>query len=246
MKTAVLLNTHFIDNLIVERYNALKSGLLENMDLFILFNNENKTKMTCPAGWNIFEYSSEDLILSGYKIMTPVSPTDKRGTMWWNGSLMPINLFYLNHKEYDYIWSIEYDVFFNGDWKVFFEYFKNIDADFITSKYNDIDSGWWWYNYLYLPENKNDYFKDPFDRKNSFNVICRFSKSSMEFLDKVYKAGYFGNCEQTVPSALHNAKDKKFKIFELNGSGFSDEVTNNWKQEYTAIDKKNWIYHPVK
>lgn len=246
MKTAVLLNAHFVDDLVIKRYNELKEGLLEEMDLYILFNNEDHKSIEFPEDWKIFEYSSEDILKKGYKLIP--SPSKNRPIMWMNGCGMPINLFYDKFSMYDYIWCIEYDVFFNGDWKKIFRYYKENKFDFLTTAYEDLKPGWWWYDFIWFPPVIGKYFKQfPTQRKKALNTICAFSKEFLETLDILYKDGYYGYCEQTLPTAAANCKGCKFIVRDFITDGWADEDSNCWTKSFEDDEmKRDVLYHPVK
>ena len=62
--------------------------------------------------------------------------------------------FYEAHPEYDYCWTIEYDVRFSGSWAVFFEEFQNNTADLLAThvrRYEE-EPAWYWWGTLRTPD----------------------------------------------------------------------------------------------
>jgi hypothetical protein len=65
----------------------------------------------------------------------------------------PLLKFYLSHPNYDYYWCIEEDLDFSGDWNSFFDVFKSVDTDFISShiSHHQNEPGWPWWSALAHP-----------------------------------------------------------------------------------------------
>lgn len=244
-KIAVCLNTHFLNGEIYNRFNTLKENVSPGFDFYIVCNNELKVDNNLEIKDNIFYYSSKDLRDCGYKLISPVPIFHRaKSVMWVNGSLMPINLFHKIKPEYDYYWSIEYDVIFNGEWKYFFETAHKEDWDFCTSHIKKADKSWWWYDDILIPYNAVKIWRvDEPKRYQSLNTICAFSNEFLKYLNKLYLVGYFGNCEQTLPTAAVN---NNMKMVDLAQLGLCTFESNNWQKYYKNIDIKNLIYHPVK
>ena len=247
MKVAVLLNTHFLNNEIQNRFNLLKEDAPDNFDFFIIQNNESIKNPYYNIYKNnnisIFEYSSEALKTEGYKLLPSLGG---KPIMWSNGSVMSINLFQKHFPDYDYYWSIEYDIMFNGKWKYFFDIVHKNDFDFCTSHLGMALPDWWWYTYINIPQIVFGTFISTSVRMRSFNTICAFSNRFLNYLDKIYKLGFYGYGEQTIPTAAFNSKEH-FKIIDLaKDLNLCDSQSNNWKELYNNIEIENYIYHPVK
>jgi hypothetical protein len=59
------------------------------------------------------------------------------------------------NSHFKYIWSIEYDVCYSGDWTDFFKRFENDDSDELLPdiiNYEDYHKSWHWWQYI----NKED------------------------------------------------------------------------------------------
>jgi hypothetical protein len=60
----------------------------------------------------------------------------KRNPLFYGNCMLMIMHVWLNllrYGDYDYIWVIEHDVYFKGDWSYLFDFFANKDDDFITA-----------------------------------------------------------------------------------------------------------------
>lgn len=247
MKVAVLLNTHFLNDEVWNRFNLLKEDAPDNFEFFIIQNNESVKNPYYNIykinNISVFEYSSEALKTEGYKLLPSLG---FKSIMWSNGSLMPINLFQKHFPDYDYYWSIEYDIIFNGKWKYFFDTVHKKDFDFCTSHLGMSLPDWWWYSYITIPGTVSNTFIQGYVRMRSFNTICAFSNRFLKYLDKIYKMGFYGNCEQTIPTAAFNSKEH-FKIIDLASDlNLCSWESNNWQVYYENINTENYIYHPVK
>ena len=128
--------------------------------------------------------------------------------------------------------------------EIFFDKVHEIEWDFCTSHYEEASKEWWWYDDIYFPEEVKEMWSEDFKRYQSFNTICAFSNKFIEYLDTLYKLGYYGNCEQTLPTAAVN--NKEMKAIDLSSIGLCTKESNNWKRTYINMDIENIIYHPVK
>ena len=174
----------------------------------------------------------------------------------------PLLQFFHDNSEIDYYWIIEYDVRFSGNWRKFFEFFSNINKDFISChicSYND--EPFWGSWSLSHPEKSI-----PNNNKlRSFNPIYRISKQALSFLHQAMQDGWCGHFEVLIPTLLYN---NGFQIMDFGGVGrfVSPDMMNKF---YTSSPpnkhglliegtmrfrplffayggQKNKLYHPVK
>ena len=111
-------------------------------------------------------------------------------------------------------WRIEYDVFFDGEWRDFFTAFDRDPADLLTTTlYRPAvrpDWGWWptlqkpWHDWHRLRPVR------------AFMPVARFSPKALATVDKAYRRGWAGHDEVLVPSVLAS---HGLRIADLGGEG---------------------------
>lgn len=137
---------------------------------------------------------------------------------------LPLIEFYMEHKDADYIWLIHDYVDFNGTWDKFFNYYNDIEDDFIAS-------------YIHFVSDKNEYDILPksyfYNNETTYNDICsnnsiiRLSKKALEtiiyFLTNNPDINLI-NDELFLPSYLYK---NKCTIRSLD-SMYEDFIHDNW------------------
>jgi hypothetical protein len=153
----------------------------------------------------------------------------------WHHVEYPIIDYYLRNPQYDFYWRIEYDVNFGGDWSYFFRHFIDNKADLLATyvkTYQD-DPHWNWWNAINL-QVEQDYLR------GIFFPVVRFSRKSLAFLDRKYRAGTLGYCEIIVPTLLNM---ERMNIEDI-GKRFYDLFTVNFNG--IVIKKRGKLHHPVR
>ena len=261
MKTktsVVLLATHLMNDFIISQYNAIKSGIDDDTDLIVLLEDKEQNVSLVPADIKYYLFSVDSLKKLGY---IPIEKTITPGS-----NHFPVLQFYREYPNYDYYWNIEYDVYFHGNWRVFFREFETSKADFISSHietYN-IRPDWGWWKSLSFRTVSID---EP-NWVRSFNPIYRLSNDALKYLEAKFCEGNSGHHEAILATLLSNVG---FTLLELGGCGvFTPEsLENRFYQSYRGIDdfyrhstmryrpifskeyldkivEDNKIYHPLK
>lgn len=236
MKQAVLLLSNRHDISVSDKYNELKSSCKEIADVYLLYDMTagfDSQKMSCFD--NIYTFDTSILSELGYYAF--VNKFD-------GNCHFPVLKFYFdNASKYDYVWVIEDDVVFTGDWSMLFNAFFEDDADLVASfirPYSD-DKLWPWWDSLGFPDDEN------LDIQNlyaSFNPVYRLSSKAIKCLDTDMRRGWCGHFEATIPTIL---KKNDLKIKDINKiSKFYTENSHSWLPLFVQDFKKNTIYHPVK
>lgn len=228
----------------------------ENYDVFLLIQEEAYKEMSQGGkGYRSYIFDKSCLVNLGYRSLADdIVP---------GSSHFPVLQFFKEFPNYSYYWSVEYDVFFKGDWATFFLYFESIERDFVTSlihkyPYNPF---WTWWNYLEAPN------QIPKKRRlSSFNPIYRLSNKAICFVDRELRNGVCGHDEVVLPTILNTAgytlldlgmnREKSFcvknhKSFIVSGRRYSSEYqTGSMRYRPCVIDEemvvKNVLYHPCK
>jgi len=217
-KEVILLTTHIMSKSIISQYRALKKSLSEQTDLFFLLEDIG-AKIIFPEDVQSYIFSVVTLNELHYEAIAE--------TIIPGSNHFAVLQFFRDFPDYDYYWNLEYDVYFHGDWRVFFNTFENIDADFVSAhiEYFRQRPFWHWWNTINfktvtIPQTK--YIK-------SFNPIYRISKKALSCLHKVLSEENSGHHETLIPTVLNNSG---FSLLDYGGNGI-----------FTPPELKNKFYH---
>lgn len=152
--------------------------------------------------------------------------------------------FYLQHREYEKYWFIEYDVDFAGKWSHLFEDCRRnlSEYDFLSCHIERFDrcknGKWeWWYD--------NNKVGVPYKEcVKSFNPICRYSNRALDCLDQYLKQGHSAHSEVMIATCLYH---HGMKIGDIGGHG--EFVPKGWEDKYylasEGIHNGTMRYRPV-
>ena len=204
-KQVILLSSHLINEYIILGYNKLRKAAENNMDIFLLIEFDDNG-FSIPESIQYFPFTIDTLSELNY---VPIAETILPGSNHFQ-----VFQFYRANPHYDYYWNIEYDVFFNGDWKILFDRFKDVNSDFISSHLERYPqaTGWMWWDSLQLTTIDipiSQYIK-------SFNPIYRISNRAMKYLERILSEGNSGHHEVLIPTVLNHAG---YKISDWGGIG---------------------------
>lgn len=258
MNEVVLFRTHGNTPKIKENLKHLeKSG----KHVEVLFDKSGRDALP-----NAFNFDYEDIKNSGMKtVSTPQLykcfhnpnsekllkrfPNYKVQTLWYDVGHSVI-LYYLQNPDYDFYWSVEYDVYFYGDWKDFFEIYTRYKTDFlgvhIMETHLDNDNDVWG---LFD-------FNVPYERRfRCFGTINRISNRLLKTAYEELVAGNHTYYEQLFPSvATHYGMSVK-DLNEIALKKTGKEVYSFRTMQYKSIplDKMihtfqglNKLFHPIR
>jgi hypothetical protein len=241
-----LLATHFVNESILKMYWEIAKATDQYGDVFLLYHKNDSDKEINFVSDEIKKhiFSSDDLNDLGY---TPIRESVIPGSNHF--SLLH---FYKQHLGYQHYWYVEYDVQYSGNWKTFFNFFKDSTYDFITCdirKFGDSPS-WTWWNSFEHPSLSFELDK----QLRSFNPIYRMSYEGLKFIHKMLSNGWIGHHEVLLPTLLYN---NKFKLLDFGGNGdftdhncvnrFYTSQTFRWRPIFLMPGSmKDKLYHPVK
>jgi len=165
----------------------------------------------------------------------------------------PLLHFFSRHSDYDYYWLIEHDVRFSGDWRFFFEFFKNSNCDFLSTHirhYSEKREWFWWKNMnhprIFIPMEK---------RLRSFNPIYRISNAALRCVHASHCQGWRGHYEVLMPTLIYHGG---FKLEDISGAGafsppnrinkfYTEAETLRWRPIFRKVGAEmDKLYHPVK
>lgn len=262
-KNIVLFKNHkkteLADKLLSKLFDEAESHDTKVIQVFDCTDKEKKV--------GAFNFSHQDLLNVDFKfanqtkldtIQSLYIPTEQKSKeLWFNAEYSILyTLLYLtvNDIEYDYIWSIEYDVYYSGNWKEFFELYDKSDADYIGSYIEEAENSKRDKSYWDLITTNDDTDDIPIEKKaTSFGCIFRISKKLANLvLFTMTQNLYHSYCEQTFVTIakmnnlkiedLCEAPEKEiYHMLSLNGIHTPELIEYLIKNNF-----KNYLFHPVR
>ena len=253
-KKAFLLLSHCASARVVREYGNIRRAIAGIGNSFFLYHNRCSEAQPALPRHELYLFSYESLSKLNY-------PTN--GPSLYPGCVgFPVLQFFRDNPDFDYYWLIEYDVRFSGDWRFFFDSFKDTNQDFLTCHIRDHtdEPDWplWW---LHHPRKSIPLS----ERLRCFNPIYRLSNASLSFLHQSLSDGWCGHFEVLYPTLLHH---NGFTITDIGGKGrfispgmeenfYSESESNNggaldcgtmrYRPSFWRVgQEKNKLYHPVK
>lgn len=243
-KIAIIFKTHiwnsFIENFILKIQNDLENSKSKNINLFILLHSEND---------NIIPDSN-----SIKKLIIRFTENDIKNTYSigyytiWLSNHWILMWFYKNMPNFDYYWSIEYDVRISGDSCKIWEHESCCDFLYVMGNYVRPKNI---YNNHYVGNKLLDA-----DKYHGYLQLARYSNKALKYLDNCFSNGENGQDEMII-----------FSLLNRNRSGLSSSKTFllnlvkgiwTWKNTYSGHNKKIYdyyesmnhdnvyIFHPIK
>ena len=256
--TVVLLKTHTwndeLEKFAIKIKNEISSKLISQgetipnrIDFFILIHSDD----------NSVQKKIKDLTLKKYILVfkeSDIKNLYKQGfySMWLSNHWI-LMWFFKQYRNYQYYWSIEYDVRISGNSLKIWNY-PGAD-DFIYPFEPFRTPEWTW---------KNHYIGGPLtdDTKwYGYLQLARYSNKFLEYLDKYYEAGENGQDEMITFSlfkrgqteiGLTGSKDLLHKLIKNSWSVDNSESDKNKKKleesesKYQTNPNQLLILHPVK
>lgn len=185
----------------IKNYEALKGA----MPAVMLYDATDKAPFESAFNFTIADYKRFPL-LSDTKMKfffeetmkwTQLNPTQRQ--LWFNAGYCVL-LYFMKNPDHDFYWSIEYDCWFNGMWKDFFELYKNDKSDFLGPLLKDTTN----------TESKLEKAKliRNFDYPkiyNSFGCIHRYSNRLLKEVIKALKEKHYAFYETLFPTVAANS-----------------------------------------
>jgi len=250
MKIAKLFTSHLVAPRTVQHLNQLAT---QTDNVWVIHDCTSNPEFEKRKFANVINYTNNDHKKIGY-----LSPTKAMVDSFANKALrtLPSIDIYFNpeyaviqfakeHPEFDYIWRIEYDVYFNGHWQYFFDITNESDADFLglyvaTKNEWTINSKVWGTLNFDVPE-EHEF--------GAFFPVQRYSRKLIEVLDKEYSSGKYGYCEAAVPTLAYINGLKLQDLNELDNFYLPQTMRSVphpiWTPEYFR-NTQFMLYHPVR
>jgi hypothetical protein len=247
-RQAILFQTHILNDKAISRFEHIEiaDGLIDKYILFDASASATEGESDLP----IVGYCVSALCDAGYRPIYPEQIVP-------GSNHFPVIEFSATHSQYAFVWAIEYDVVYTGDWT---ELMKSVsgDVDFVSTnlRAHADDPHWPWWGML-CHSNDDAISIERSQRFASFNPVYRVSHKAACYLRRKYTAGWRGHHEVTMATLLHHGG---FRIEELGGNSRSTPSERRHKY-YTIHDTFRWrpswevpmsdwrpncLYHPVK
>lgn len=238
--TAILFVTHRYDEAIAEAYKRLKTDCEGAYDVFFLFDASHTYGRLRPEmAENAVGFQPDRLILD-----MGLHLEKQTKIISGNWDLLPIK-FITDHPWYRYIWTVEYDVAYTGNWRNLFSAFLKNDADLLgttITRYSECPD-WFWWESLKSPSGAVPKEKS----LRGFFPIFRLSQQSAKALRIAYSDGWRGHYECTIPTILTQLG---MRIEDIGGNGEFVNAGNQNRFYRSSPGKPNFtpgtfVWRPV-
>jgi hypothetical protein len=219
-KTLVVFQTHILTKGILVEFERIRKVVDQDTDVLLFY--DNSLSDFCDQ---LVDFSDQCFLFKKDVIRKFFKP--RLQSVDFVGYVnLPLLYFSQHHPEYDYYWSIEYDVRFTGDWKSFIDSFVSTEADLLgTTIYRyKFRPEWFYWGSIQSPEAKID--TDKLIR--GFFPIYRLSKKACGEMIVAYLQGWLGHFEVLMPTILHG---RGYIIEDIGGDG-----------EFTPTERRNRFY----
>lgn len=230
--TVVIFKTHVWNDEIEEFVQKIRS---EACDFYVLAHTETPLPLK-DASIPVITITEKDILSTYESGFVSLWLSNHWNTMW----------FYHHYPNYQYYWTIEYDVRIVGDSSKIWSYPGT--EDFVFPRGPNQDPNWAY---------KDDYFGDKLNDSNKwygYLQLARYSNRFLEYVDKVFQTGENGQDEMMMFSLL-----KRAEPLGMRGSNefLSQFIQDSWSADYRDSSKhrqlllqadpnKLTIFHPVK
>jgi hypothetical protein len=243
---AVLFLTHRLDDVALERFTGI--DVPHSCEKRILLDARSY-KGEIPNELPITTFDLVDLVRRGYQPMWP-------GCLLPGSNHFPAIEYAATHPEHKYVWVIEDDLIFTGQWTTLLEAVPP-GPDFVATQVRcfDDDPAWpWWKIWCCRPRAR--VFPSRRQFIASFNPIYRLSHEAACFLKARFLEGWCGHHEVSMATLLHCMS---FRVEELGGAGrytpdgrrgrfYSNDKTLQWRNRSEApiIElKPDTLFRPI-
>lgn len=217
-QSCILFLTHVWNEGIEQEFLKIKSEKPEFVDIYILYDTTKGEPNKEEFDFDALKFTAYNLDSEKYTKKNSQHP----GTIWPTNIELPLLWFYKNNQQYEFFWTIEYDVRYTGNWGHIIEEFSECKADLLaTTIYRySFRPGWKHWESLVGPKHI------PMERRlRALFPLYRISKTALEIIDAAYKVGWGGHYEVTIPTIIESSG---LEIEDIGGDGpFVKRVNRN-------------------
>ena len=255
--TTILFMAHYLSHPIVQEFYSLKTSCSPGFVVRMLYDNSKNdfetSSFDSPSDYYLYNIAD---VAKNYRFLNQLSPAIVPGNC-----VFPMLFFAETNRDFSFLWRVEYDARFTGDWSLFFNFFSNNESDLLgTTLFRyDFRPGWNWWESLKAPEG-------PLEKKwllRGFFPVFRLSKKACNLLKDSYKAGWTGHDEVSIPTILNfhgctiediggdgefvkPGNRNRFYTNTPGSSGLAPGTFVYYPQRCNYPDFPNMLYHPVK
>lgn len=206
-KTALLFLTDKTSPEVLDRYKSMADAVEDKMDTFFLFHSRKDNfvpRLEAPYTSYCFTYGS--LLQLNYKAI--------HDSLVPGSNHFPVLQFFRDFPGYKYYWCVEDDVWFNGNWRYFFEAFASMEHDFISAHLRlfNQEPEWFWWEALF----HNSKSIPLQERIRAFNPIYRLSAPALSYIHACLHDNWCGHHEVLIPTLLYR---NNFRLLDFGGEG---------------------------
>lgn len=252
----ILLLTHYLNPSILAEFQSLKNSCSGKFLVKLLYDNTRR-----DFDRSAFEDESEfflfdiDMLAANFNLLYPKARTIVPGNC-----IFPVLLFSKLNDHFRYLWMVEYDARFSGDWGTFFDSFETNGSDLLGTtlyRYNFRPEWNWWRSLktpVVLP--KKDWIRGYFP-------VLRLSKVACDILTVSYNTGWSGHYEVCIPTVLNlhgyaiediggdgefvkPGNTNRFYINTPSAAGLAPGTFVCPPHSCAYTDTPNKLFHPVK
>ena len=192
--TIILFMAHYLSPGILTEFRSLHDSCSPEFSVVMLYDNSRKDFEP-----SLFTGESQ-YFLYDLNTLAASFPTMIGKNMIPGNGVYPVLQYAESRRTFSFLWRVEYDVRFSGDWKILFRHFVDNDSDLLgTTFYRyEFRPGWNWWKSVKSPD--RELKKEELLR--GFLPIFRLSHSSCNILTSAYRKGWTGHLEASVPTIL--------------------------------------------
>ena len=231
VRQCIVLGAHYLNDKVVELVKILMKDCAGKYDVFLLYDNSRQDYDPSLFSRNLKTFLFDvKAIAQAY----PMTSCTNRGNLYDGNTTFPILEFYRQHPHYDFYWRIEYDVRFSGNWTELFDYFKDNDADLLTTTLfrHALRPEWEWWSSLKTP-----WHIRKVDKIRGFLPVARMSNNACRLMYQKYRRQWRGHDEVVVPTLL---KHYGLRVEDIGGEG-EFVRPENMERFYTNTPEKDGL-----
>jgi hypothetical protein len=238
---------HQLDDDIAARFDRIDVPSRSEKTVFL---DANASTIAARCDLPVVKFHFGEICDKGYRPLRPRS-------IMPGSNHFPVIEFAVTHLEFDFVWALEFDVVYTGDWC---DVLDCVDpsVDFVATHFRRFEEEpqWPWWNMVQSrPDGINRLPRSQL--LASFNPIFRLSRRAAQFLKRQYIGGWIGHYEITMATLL---KENGFRLEELGGDSaytpphrrgrfYRMNETFRWRPEFAPESLKghpDTLFHPVK
>ena len=262
-KICVALVCHTLQPDIIMILQRIQREAPDGHAVYLLFNSDSAPDLEPldrAVRDRVVALASSDLLEGGY-------PEKCHGEGWDIAGNLDLAFleFWRRRPGFDRYWFIEYDVHYEGDWGILFDYFRGSDADVLgTILFHTRDRPHKLAVLTYPPLVVPAQVRWDVDKiVKGFFPLCRLSAAALRLMDREYRRGLGGHYEVLMPSlavmhrlavediggrgAFVKPGNRDRFYFATPGSFTHSPGTFVFRPAITRVlPRKNTLWHPVK